>query len=237
MNSIRPKSSHSEEPVTHERWLISYADFITLLFAFFVVMYATSEANLEKQKKFQESLAQSFKLSLASGHHQGGSDSSPSSSSDRSLEKKAPPISGNAPLGIGLPHHISKVDAEMEDIALSFLNSSQLPPIIKKIFKVQRNPDGNLIISVPYQYVTDRSPQSSAILSILAHLLRKLDHPAVLSLTPWSHDLNDYFRTLLELRSQIIKNWGAYQAPLGIIYLADEASSSSTLMVNVQIKR
>ena len=31
-----------EEHENHERWLVSYADFITLLFAFFVVMYAIS---------------------------------------------------------------------------------------------------------------------------------------------------------------------------------------------------
>lgn len=33
----------------HERWLVSYADFITLLFAFFVVMFATSQADKDKQ--------------------------------------------------------------------------------------------------------------------------------------------------------------------------------------------
>lgn len=34
----------------HERWLVSYADFITLLFAFFVVMFATSQADKDKQE-------------------------------------------------------------------------------------------------------------------------------------------------------------------------------------------
>ena len=33
---------HEEEHENHERWLVSYADFITLLFSFFVVMYAIS---------------------------------------------------------------------------------------------------------------------------------------------------------------------------------------------------
>ena len=34
-----------EEHENHERWLVSYADFITLLFAFFVVMYSISSIN------------------------------------------------------------------------------------------------------------------------------------------------------------------------------------------------
>lgn len=44
----------------HERWLISYADFITLLFAFFVVMYALSSVNENKYKTFGLSLGNAF---------------------------------------------------------------------------------------------------------------------------------------------------------------------------------
>ncbi|TFW29926.1 flagellar motor protein MotD [Massilia arenosa] len=44
----------------HERWLISYADFITLLFAFFVVMYAISSVNEGKYKVFSQSLGNAF---------------------------------------------------------------------------------------------------------------------------------------------------------------------------------
>jgi chemotaxis protein MotB len=51
-----------EEHENHERWLVSYADFITLLFAFFVVMYATSSQNLEKEKKFEQSIRAEFKF-------------------------------------------------------------------------------------------------------------------------------------------------------------------------------
>jgi chemotaxis protein MotB len=42
--------------VSHERWLVSYADFITLLFAFFVVMFATAQADKSKAKKVSESV-------------------------------------------------------------------------------------------------------------------------------------------------------------------------------------
>ncbi len=41
----------------HDRWMISYADFVTLLFAFFVVMYAISSVNEEKYKTFGNSLS------------------------------------------------------------------------------------------------------------------------------------------------------------------------------------
>ncbi len=49
-----------EEHVNHERWLVSYADFITLLFAFFVVMYSISSINEDKYKVLSESLVGVF---------------------------------------------------------------------------------------------------------------------------------------------------------------------------------
>jgi chemotaxis protein MotB len=41
---------------SHERWLVSYADFITLLFAFFVVMFASAQADKSKAKAVSESV-------------------------------------------------------------------------------------------------------------------------------------------------------------------------------------
>jgi len=45
----------------HERWLISYADFITLLFAFFVVMFASSQTDKGKAQAMSEAIAEGFK--------------------------------------------------------------------------------------------------------------------------------------------------------------------------------
>lgn len=59
------RKAHEHE--NHERWLVSYADFITLLFAFFVVMYATSTQNTEKEKKFENSIRENFKLPSSPG--------------------------------------------------------------------------------------------------------------------------------------------------------------------------
>lgn len=64
------KHKKHEEHENHERWLVSYADFITLLFAFFVVMYATSTEDAEKQKEFEDSIKLELRLT-----GRGGSDS------------------------------------------------------------------------------------------------------------------------------------------------------------------
>lgn len=52
-----------EEHENHERWLVSYADFITLLFAFFVVMYAISSVNEGKYRVLSDALMAAFRSS------------------------------------------------------------------------------------------------------------------------------------------------------------------------------
>lgn len=54
------KKKH-EEHENHERWLVSYADFITLLFAFFVVMYSISAINEGKFRVLSEALEAAFR--------------------------------------------------------------------------------------------------------------------------------------------------------------------------------
>src|SRR5476649_2422208 len=60
MQNRRARRKFDDEPENHERWLISYADFITLLFAFFVVMYAISSVNIGKYKVFSDALGDAF---------------------------------------------------------------------------------------------------------------------------------------------------------------------------------
>lgn len=57
---MRRRRSTPDEPHNKERWLISYADFITLLFAFFVVMYSVSSVNEGKYKVLSETLTGVF---------------------------------------------------------------------------------------------------------------------------------------------------------------------------------
>ncbi len=46
--------------VSHDRWLVSYADFITLLFGFFVVLYAFSKSDQKKQQQITASVDEAF---------------------------------------------------------------------------------------------------------------------------------------------------------------------------------
>lgn len=55
------KKKHPEH-VNHERWLVSYADFITLLFAFFTTLYAISTVDAKKAGKLVMSLRAVFDL-------------------------------------------------------------------------------------------------------------------------------------------------------------------------------
>ena len=54
------KKLHQENE-NHERWLVSYADFITLLFAFFVVMYSISSVNEGKYRVLSSSMVSAFR--------------------------------------------------------------------------------------------------------------------------------------------------------------------------------
>jgi chemotaxis protein MotB len=79
----KSRYKQEEEGAGTERWLVSYADFITLLFAFFVVLYATSSRNLEKEQDFQESIKKYMSLFVTAGYgapnSQGGTTTSPNS--------------------------------------------------------------------------------------------------------------------------------------------------------------
>ena len=57
------KKKHPEH-VNHERWLVSWADFMTLLFAFFVVMFAVSQVDSKKVGRFTESFSKAVGVDM-----------------------------------------------------------------------------------------------------------------------------------------------------------------------------
>jgi len=55
-----PKKHGHPEPENHERWLVSYSDFITLLFAFFVVMFASSQTDKARARQVSEAVTKAL---------------------------------------------------------------------------------------------------------------------------------------------------------------------------------
>jgi chemotaxis protein MotB len=56
----RKHGGHAEEHVSHERWLVTYADMLTLLMVLFIVMFAMSQVDAKKFSLLRESLAVGF---------------------------------------------------------------------------------------------------------------------------------------------------------------------------------
>jgi chemotaxis protein MotB len=55
-----PRRGKHPQHENHERWLVSYADFITLLFAFFVVMFASSQTDKGKAQQMSHAVRQAL---------------------------------------------------------------------------------------------------------------------------------------------------------------------------------
>jgi chemotaxis protein MotB len=56
----RAHATHAEEPESHERWLVTYADMLTLLMVLFVVLFAMSQVDQKKFAALRDGLAKGF---------------------------------------------------------------------------------------------------------------------------------------------------------------------------------
>lgn len=68
-------SGDGEKPPNHERWVISYADFMTLLFALFVVLFASSSRNRAKMEEEAKGMVAAFHNMTPAVMRQSGSNS------------------------------------------------------------------------------------------------------------------------------------------------------------------
>jgi chemotaxis protein MotB len=78
MSRSRRRRGHEGEHENEERWLLTYADMLTLMFALFMVLYSISSVNISKYVTLQQSLKAAFSGSVLSGGRaimQSGSES------------------------------------------------------------------------------------------------------------------------------------------------------------------
>jgi chemotaxis protein MotB len=83
MPPLRRNRRRYDSNVSHDRWLISYADFVTLLFAFFTTMYAISTVDAKKLQDMVESMQVAFDASKLP-------QKKPLAKTDKSIKPKPP---------------------------------------------------------------------------------------------------------------------------------------------------
>jgi chemotaxis protein MotB len=90
------KAHHEEEHENEERWLVSFADMMTLLFALFMVLFSISSVNTSKFEALQKSLNDAFSGAVLDG---GKSMLSAGSSADETAQSSVqPPLPSLRPL-------------------------------------------------------------------------------------------------------------------------------------------
>ena len=166
-----------EEHENLERWLVSYADFITLLFAFFVVMYAISSINEGKYRVMSDSLVSAFK-------------ESPRSEKLIEMTSKHPEILTGSGKPIGKMQQQPHADAQtperqraaesMKKVAKSVLEAMQ-PLIQNGQVRVTQSPRGVTVeINASVLFKSGEAilqPQSTGTLAAVARVLSQVDNP------------------------------------------------------------
>lgn len=106
----RKKKGHDKEP-NHERWLVSYGDFITLLFAVFVTLYAMSQTDKKKVEEVIAGMRDSFGYSSTSPGSKLNVIDSSAINVFPSLGRQSPPGRGK---GKGGEHDFRSTKAAIE---------------------------------------------------------------------------------------------------------------------------
>jgi chemotaxis protein MotB len=150
-----------------ERWLVSYADFITLLMVLFVVLYSMSQVDIERYKQLANSLRSAF-LGGAVRIVDPGIDQSGGSGDNE--EKTAAPI-----VIPGIP----KIPVSSQEVAgqlTALLTSSHLGGVVS----VQNNIEG-VLISLSEQLLfapgsAELQPEAYVVLDTIAKMLQSVDN-------------------------------------------------------------
>lgn len=168
------KKKH-EEHENHERWLVSYADFITLLFAFFVVMYSVSSVNEGKYRVLSESMVSAFSNSKPVGEltvldlpvekHKAivVKEAPPNQENSRTYLKVANAIStAKVPQGVKITSTERGLSIRIKDDALFDSGSASLNPHMREFIDLIAGLVKDLPNLIAVEGHTDNQPIRSA---------------------------------------------------------------------------
>ncbi|MCF8006830.1 MAG: flagellar motor protein MotD [Methylovulum sp.] len=133
MRSRKKKSHDSENEGNQERWLVSYADFITLLFAFFVVMYSVSSVNEAKYKSLGASLGSAFSTKKT---QTTPTDSDIAAEAEAEAFKNLPEKKNNQPLDKASKEEIDRKRQLSEEILKERRQLNKVSELLKETLHV-----------------------------------------------------------------------------------------------------
>jgi len=170
-----------EEHANSERWLISYGDFVTLLFALFVVLFSSSQVDKRKVGKIAQAIQVAFQqlgifnsgtahISLSQNEPMSISDipSGANVSRSTSLSRLVTPPKG-VPSQFSALWHVEQIRAELEHALLPQLRSHDV--------RIRTNKEG-LVISLEEIgfFPSGSAKMKSAAIPILAEIAKILAH-------------------------------------------------------------
>ncbi len=160
------RKKQEEDPDNHERWMVSYADFITLLFAFFVVMYAISSLNEGKYRVLSKAITTAFGK---------GPSMVPAIIDSTSPETSLPPL----PLSLQRQRAVLREKEQMKNMAQNLVSS--LAPLVKEgKVRVMQTPRGvNVEINASVLFAPAEAKlneQSIDTLLAVARILKNDNH-------------------------------------------------------------
>lgn len=161
------KQKH-EEHENHERWIIPYADMVTLLFAFFVVMYSISQQDLAKLKNVSKSMAEAFLGQKSGGMKQKKMELSKQQAqpemSDRFMVRRS----------VSNQEIADEVRKKLMQEGFDFIFQENVSPIQVKI------DSRGVVISISGGFLfeegsTEVSPQMYPVLGLIAEIIKGTD--------------------------------------------------------------
>lgn len=190
------RKKHHEDHVNHEAWAIPYADLMTLLLAFFVVMYAVSVVNEGKFRVMSESIVEAFNGSSHVIAPMPATKVRPHNIQPVIAAPAGQPGSSIVPIAVPIPAHPVPMHGEGHGTQAGYKNSSPqqnlkliesqvhkaLQPLIDKQLVVLRSTDDWLEIEIRTDIlfpsgVAQLAPQASEVLTSLSGILAPFVNP------------------------------------------------------------
>ena len=118
----RRRGGHAGEHENEERWLLTYADMLTLMFALFMVLYSISSVNISKYESLQQSLKAAFSGSVLSGGRSIIQSGSESTSAHTPATAEVPSI---VPLTPNIPKPTQTASQVAQQISAALANNAK----------------------------------------------------------------------------------------------------------------